>query len=233
MNVLDNPLLFKGLFDKNTWPKIQGSDAEGLRHYSDFLNTCLEAMPHVKGLEILNDCEENQKLISKLPDWVVLRWNRQVTQNLMESEVFPSFKDFVSFLTLESTIACNPVTSIYALRPFDKGSSSAMRKPKATVLTSYTSANHWNSTSVRQRHPCPLCRDNRHHLSVCTEFMNLSLLERRTFVKENSLCYGCLEMGHGVRNCLCRLICSQCNGRHPTALHNVHFGSDDSVNVNE
>lgn len=42
--------------DKLTkWPKIQSKDAEGLRTFSDFLNACLQAMPHVKGLEILSD----------------------------------------------------------------------------------------------------------------------------------------------------------------------------------
>lgn len=35
-------------------------DAEGLRNFTDVTNSCLLAMPHVKGLEIFNDCEENQ-----------------------------------------------------------------------------------------------------------------------------------------------------------------------------
>ncbi|XP_028833971.1 uncharacterized protein LOC114789067 [Denticeps clupeoides] len=51
------------------WQKIQSRDAEGLRTFADFLHACQEDMPHVKGLEILNDCEENQKLVLKLPEW--------------------------------------------------------------------------------------------------------------------------------------------------------------------
>ncbi|KAG1927218.1 hypothetical protein F2P79_024407 [Pimephales promelas] len=66
------------------WHKIQSKDAEGLRTFSDFLYACLQAIPHVKGLEILNDCEENQKLVQKLPDWAAARWNRQVTTALMD-----------------------------------------------------------------------------------------------------------------------------------------------------
>lgn len=57
------------------WPKVQVKDAEGLRSYSDFLNACHQAMPHVKGLKILNDCEENQKLTQKVPDWLAARWS--------------------------------------------------------------------------------------------------------------------------------------------------------------
>ncbi|KAJ8001007.1 hypothetical protein DPEC_G00186340 [Dallia pectoralis] len=64
----------------NSWPRISPKDAEGLRRSSDFLNACQDAMPHVKGLDILNDCQENQKLVRKLPDWAALRWNRQVTK---------------------------------------------------------------------------------------------------------------------------------------------------------
>lgn len=52
------------------WPKVSSKDAEGLRTFSDFLNACLQATPHVKGLEILSDCEENQKLLQKVPDWL-------------------------------------------------------------------------------------------------------------------------------------------------------------------
>ena len=52
----------------SNWPKIQTKDAEGLRSFADFINACQLAIPHVKGLEILNDCEQNQKLTQKLPD---------------------------------------------------------------------------------------------------------------------------------------------------------------------
>ena len=64
----------------SNWPKIQSKDADGLRNFADFVNACMLAIPHVKGLQILNDCEENQKLLRKLPDWMNARWNRLVTK---------------------------------------------------------------------------------------------------------------------------------------------------------
>lgn len=49
----------KALREKlSKWSKIQPKDSEGFRDFSDFLNACHQAMPYVKGLEILNDCEE-------------------------------------------------------------------------------------------------------------------------------------------------------------------------------
>ncbi len=98
----------------NKWPKIQPRDAGSFRQFSDFLNTCHQAMPHVKGHEILNDCDENQKLVHKLPDWAGAWWKRQVTQTQMETSDFPKFIDFVT-MSIEAKITCNPVTSFSAL----------------------------------------------------------------------------------------------------------------------
>lgn len=101
----------------NNWPKIGSRESIKLRQFSDFLTTCSNAIPHVKGLEVLNDCEENQRMLRKLPDWVTSRWNRHVTKQLRQTEDYPNFKEFADFLAQEAEAACNPVTSLYALRP--------------------------------------------------------------------------------------------------------------------
>ncbi|KAL0147688.1 hypothetical protein M9458_056997 [Cirrhinus mrigala] len=54
----------------NKWTKIGASEYVKLREFSDFLQSCSDAMPHIKGLQVLNDCEENQKILVKLPNWV-------------------------------------------------------------------------------------------------------------------------------------------------------------------
>ena len=75
-------IIQKALWDKlMKWPKISGIDPPALREFADFLKGCAEAMPHVKGLAILNDCEENHKLLKK-PDWIVRRWSRIVVDEL-------------------------------------------------------------------------------------------------------------------------------------------------------
>lgn len=68
------------------WPKIAANDPIALREFADFLQGCVEAIPHVKGLAILNDCEENHKLLKKLPDWIVRRWSRIVVGELENQE---------------------------------------------------------------------------------------------------------------------------------------------------
>ena len=73
-------------------------------------------MPHVKGLDILNDCEENQKLVQKLLDLPASWWNWKTTQVMKDKQEFPNFQDFVIFMLMEAEIAYNPITSFHALR---------------------------------------------------------------------------------------------------------------------
>ncbi|KAM3872146.1 dynein regulatory complex subunit 4-like [Diretmus argenteus] len=85
----------------NGWPKIGAKEYVKLREFSDYLQACDSAMPHVKGLQILNDCEENQKMLVKLPEWITSRWNRHVTEKLDQAKDYPSFKEFASFISKE------------------------------------------------------------------------------------------------------------------------------------
>lgn len=54
------------------WPKIGSKDSYELR---EFVHICEAAMVHIKALEILNDCNENRKILSKLVDWLTAKWN--------------------------------------------------------------------------------------------------------------------------------------------------------------
>ncbi|XP_070410207.1 uncharacterized protein [Nothobranchius furzeri] len=214
------------------WPRIQSKDAEGLRNFSDFLNACQDAMSHVKGLDILNDCEENQKLVHKLPDWLTSRWNRLATQSLNEKQEFPSFKEFASFLSTEAEIACNPITSLYALHLSDSSTERRNvrdeKRNKASAFTIQTVANEDEQRLDYQKAKisCILCQDTTHQLHGCSRFTEMSLIERQTYVKEKKLCYGCLKPGHGAKDCRHRHYCDICKGKHPTALHDSNYAKE-------
>ena len=51
----------------NSWPKIQPTDGQGLRKFADFLQHCHTAMNTIQYLNVLNDPDENQRMIRKLP----------------------------------------------------------------------------------------------------------------------------------------------------------------------
>lgn len=63
-----SPSLFKEHSGKD-WPKIQMKDAEGFRTCANFPHSCQDTMPHINGLEILNEILSKHHLHS-CPDFV-------------------------------------------------------------------------------------------------------------------------------------------------------------------
>ncbi|XP_028277083.1 uncharacterized protein LOC114445917 [Parambassis ranga] len=160
-------VIAKAFRDKlNSWPKIGPKESIELREFSDFLRACEAAMSQVKCLEILNDCSENQKMITKLPDWLAARWNRKVIEFEEERKMFPTFNLFVDFVTREAKIACNPVTSLHALKSGDgeKMKTLKIRSVGAKVLTS-------NSEEASDTKSCIFCERSTHSLHTCRKFM--------------------------------------------------------------
>ena len=49
------------------WPQIAPNDGHGLRKYADLLVQCEKAMDKISSLKVLNDDQENHKMMSKLP----------------------------------------------------------------------------------------------------------------------------------------------------------------------
>ena len=89
-------------------------------------------MNTVEYLNILNDPEENQKTIRKLPSYLVTRWSRIVDEwvtadELEDDEVplskegvmktgYPPFAEFCKFVKRKARISFNPATSLQALK---------------------------------------------------------------------------------------------------------------------
>ena len=69
-----NPFIVGDAYHKkiNSWPKIPPNDGQGLRKFADFLQHCNTAMNTIQYLNVLNDPDENQKMIKKLPSHVVV-----------------------------------------------------------------------------------------------------------------------------------------------------------------
>lgn len=236
------PFLVQSAFMEklSKWPKIKSKDIEALRAFADFLTACLQAMPQVKDAEILSDSEENQMLLQKIPKWLESRWNRQVSEALMNGRDFPTFADFTKFVSREAEMACCPATPIHALHPFDwaheKRITGEIKGKRATVFTSQTVAKSSNKQvqmngKLRPPRPCTLCKNNNHQLHNCSEFMKSSLDDRRIYVKDYWLCYGCLKPGHSAKECRHRHTCDLCRGRHPTCLHDVNYKKERAENA--
>ena len=196
----------------DNWPKISNKDNLALRKYADFLRQCRAAMKSNACLQVLSDPLQNQRMLAKLPDWMVPRWGRKVANIKKESGQFPSFQAFTEFVVEEANIACDPVTSLQALKRDTSTSetkNSSGKSAKSRVIM---------STGASEGKSCLMCQKD-HWLDHCPVFKNKDMQDRKAFVKEKRLCFGCLRPGHVSKSCKHRLKCDTCSKRHPTCLH--------------
>nr|XP_054604914.1 uncharacterized protein LOC107372912 [Nothobranchius furzeri] len=201
-----------------SWPKITAKDCKDLREFADFLTSVESAIPYVQGLQVLNDCVENQRIAAKLPDWLSARWNRKVTEFQDEHKMFPDFSHFVKFLNKEARIACNPITSLQAIKPteFDNKHPYKDKSRRSGTLSAKTLN---TSSNEKTFVTCLFCKKPGHTLHKCRKMMEISVEERVKFVKAENLCFGCLKYGHNSKNCKSRSVCDRCQKPHPSCLH--------------
>lgn len=212
----------KAFRDKLTrWPKIGATDPLALREFADFLQGCAEAIPHIKGLDILNDCEENHKLLKKLPEWIVRKWSRIVVDELDKSGNYPDLKQFTVFLNKEARIACNPIASplLMTSKTADERLLKRARALNTSAQTKEPNRDIQETSNYKVRPPCPVCKDETHGIATCPTFASRTMEDKKAFIHENRLCFGCLRKGHTTKDCKRRHTCSTCSRRHPTCLH--------------
>ena len=66
------------------------------------------------------------------------------------------------------------------------------------------------SQNVRKmQDQCPFCKET-HDLDACQSFLKHSLEERKTWLKEKSMCYAFYKTGHRANGCLQRRTCKTC-----------------------
>lgn len=191
-------MIAKSYRDKlKAWPKITSKDSIEIWDFADFLRSCEAA-------------------ISKLPDWLVARWNRKITEIGEETNKFPTFSQFVSFLTREAKIACNPVTSLQSLKQGEADSSEKWKPPRQRNFVAKTLA---TTSQEKTAFTCLFCKRPKHTLKKCRGFLEKAVTDRVKFIQTEKLCFGCLKPGHHSKSCSNRDVCKRCNKSHPTCLH--------------
>lgn len=67
-------------------------------------------------MTILDDCHKNQSILKKLPDWIITRWSRVVSDWIDTLGSFPPFSEFCKFMWKEARIANNPITGMQSVK---------------------------------------------------------------------------------------------------------------------
>ena len=197
-----------------SWSRVSGTDIVGLRRLVDFLTQCKTAKSTLNGLDILDNESENAEIVRKLPTWLSRKWTRRVAAYRKDYEVFPSFCEFVEFLTKEDRIANDPLA-----RTLQKSETIKNQ----TRGGSFASESRGTAGAGHNFGTCSFCKE-RHFIDICEQFRAKPFEFRQRFVRENGLCFSCLNRGHLSRDCKSRVFCEVCQNRHSTVMH--RDGSD-------
>ena len=76
---------------------------------------------------------------------------------------------------------------------------------------------------------CTLC-SNHHHVFHCSQFLDMSVQQRRDHSQSSSLCFNCLRPGHAARDCSSTFRCRVCKKNHNTLLHIEAAAATQAVN---
>ena len=89
------------------------------------------------------------------------------------------------------------------------------------------------------KYTCTKCQSNTHDLTECRQLAKLNFAERRDYVHNLGLCFGCFKADHQIKNCNERKVCSKCGGNHPTCFHRnqssqaiSHTSSNNEITAN-
>ncbi len=212
-----------------SWPRLQPCDSAGLRKLSDFLLQYDSAMSSISSLRILNDERENRNILSKLPEWITLRWARQVTDHRKKCREYPSFHQFALFIQEEADIANDPVTSIYGNKGSEGTNAKPTARPKASSYAFATeSSENSQAKPVSRGRACMVCSSD-HSLHLCPTFKGMSSQERAEYARKHRLCFSCLIPNHRAKECRRQQICAECHRHHSTLLHDQYIVASESM----
>ena len=166
------------------WPKIGVKDHQSLRGFADFLTSTETAMQTIKDLTILNDYMEDQKLLAKLPDWLISWWNREAMRNERTKEI-SRFQDFYGFYSCWSGLASNPMSSCNAVKEVGTASVKTHQAPNPKDVGDMTvhsiqfieENSQGPKKTPKQQPQCTFCRKTDHQLDACSKFKTLKLVK--------------------------------------------------------
>ena len=196
------------------WPFVKADDVSSLDRLAVEMRTCLNAVDSLMETNHELDHPKTMKrLLEKLPFTIQERWRREVDKLREMRGRSPVFSDLVSLVEVEARIASNTAFGRQVFNRKEVPTPKA-EKPRETR----TKCNYTSSRDAEMRETCPLCKQT-HNLDSCPAFARKSLPEREQFIRQQSLCFGCLKTGHRSRWCKTRLTCSVCGKGHPSVLH--------------
>lgn len=217
----------------DSFPKISSKDYSKLRELSDLVMELESAKVEgdLPGLAYLDTARGVNPIVQKLPYSLQEKWLSLGSSYKQKHQVpFPPFAVFVDFINHQARIRNDPSFNLSAQAD---ASTKADKSPwkinrqrdvlvhKTDVLPEVSSDSEGLTKRVEDpKKQCPIHRKP-HSLMKCRTFRAKPLEERKTFLKENRICFKCCSStSHMAKNCESTVRCSECDSdKHVSALH--------------
>ena len=209
------------------WPQIRQEDGKSLEAFATFLTGVGHYVESTSSLNHLQSPKEIHSIIMKLPYRMREKWRNHVGSMIDKGDKI-EFAELVEFVNSQSRLVSLPIfgnirdnrdscsNSDLKVKPQIKSE----RPKRSTLMTTRIDGKN-NVPKLSHEHfdtRCP-CEKSRHVLNLCPTFTALTYDEKRNFIMNNALCFGCLKFGHMSKDCKKRMTCAICHRKHPTVCH--------------
>ncbi|XP_071226640.1 uncharacterized protein [Salvelinus alpinus] len=228
--VIENALLKK----IDDFPKLANKDNHKLRELGDILLEleCAKVEGYLPGLAYLDTSRGVNPIVEKLPFSLQEKWIAQGSKYKEDYRVaFPPFSFFSRFIRNQAKTRNDPSFTLYtATNQVSMKSEKPARYSSKTPVTVYKTdvssepSDHQTKPSKTKienpDHHCPI-HNKPHPLKKCRGFRYKTLDERKSYLKENGICFRCCgSTQHRAKDCKVSIKCSECDSdRHLAALH--------------
>ncbi|TKS65719.1 hypothetical protein D9C73_028275 [Collichthys lucidus] len=213
------------------FPKLTNKDSGKLRELGDILLElkCAKADGYLPGLAFLDTARGVNPIAEKLPYSLQEKWIAKGSRFKEDHGVtFPPFPLFSEFVRQQAKVRNDPSFAFTTSTP-SKPDKAIKPSQRATVTVHKTDASSKpsdsppGSTGKNTSEPdreCPLHRKP-HPLKKCRVFRLKTIDERKSYLKDNHICYKCCgSTQHIAKDCKAPIKCTECNSeKHIAALH--------------
>lgn len=216
------------------FPKLANKDNHKLRELGDILLKleCAKVEGYLPGLAYLDTSRGVNPIVEKLPFSLQEKWIAQGSKYKEDYRVaFPPFSFFSRFIRNQAKIRNDPSFTLYtSTNQVSMKSEKPARYSSKTPVTVYktdvsseASDHQTKPSKTKVENPdrnCPI-HNKSHPLKKCRGFRYKTLDERKSYLKDNGICFRCCgSTQHRAKDCKVSIKCSECDSdRHLAALH--------------
>ncbi|XP_057709361.1 uncharacterized protein LOC130927495 [Corythoichthys intestinalis] len=216
------------------FPRLSNKDNAKLRELSDILLVleCAKEDGALPGLTYLDTARGIRPIVEKLPYNIQEKWITFGSKYKEDYTVpFPPFSVFCDFVQRQARIKNDPSFAMHYVscqsspkfeRPVKHSGKSFINVHKTDIPDEPPNSESTTPATelVEPDRQCPIHKKP-HPLKKCKLFRNKPLEERKTYLRDNRICYRCCgSTQHMAKDCKVVVKCIECNSeRHISALH--------------